>query len=160
MSKNLSGESAKERKVRDLALMIALRGSEEAKESASEEEIKRAEEYLARFATTDALVELGGTLLVLKDTIERARMNGADKVVIDGAARYAELAKLADFSQSYVSARAAQEEREARAVAYLESTGVIRSGLDLLEAARLVAQYVVNEILPRKIKEEKEGAKQ
>ncbi len=160
MGKNQNGETRKERKTRALALEIALRGREEVKENATAAEIKDAEDYLADLASFEGRVELGGTLLILKDTIERARMEGAYKTVIDGAVRYAELARLVDFSSTITSARAAQEEREAQAVAYLESTGVIRSGLDLLEAARLVAQYVVDEILPRKIKEEKEGAKQ
>lgn len=155
MEKNQNGESRKERKVRKLALEIAVRGREEAAEDATPAEIKEAEEYLARLSSTDGRVELGGAMLVLQDTIERARCEGAYKVVLDAVARKAELTKLADFSTAIVNERTAQEEREALALGYLESTGVIRPGLDLLEAARLVAQYVVDEILPKKIKEEK-----
>ena len=134
---------------RRLALEIAFRGEEEAKKHATPGAIQRAKEYLAALATTDGRVALGGTLLILQNTIERANENGADKVVIDGAVRYAELAKLADFSSVDVSARAAQSEREKIALEYLESTGVIQKGLELPEAARLVAQYVVDDILAR-----------
>ncbi len=160
MEKKENGESRKERKVRALALEIALRGREEAKESATPNEIKEADEYLARLASFDGRVELGARLLVLQDTIERARQEGAYKIVLDGTARYAELAKLADFSSTFVSEREAHEEREAEALAYLESTGVIKQGLSLSEAARLVAQYVIDEILTRKIKEERKESQQ
>ncbi len=147
-------ESKKERKTRELALEIALHGVEEAKEFASPTEISRAEEYLASLASMDGRKALGEMLTILKGTIERAHMNGDDKIVIAAATRYAELAKLAEVSDAVVNERATSEEREAIALGYLESTGVIKKGLDLLEASRLLAQYVVDEILPRKIQEE------
>jgi len=143
--------SATDKPDRALALEIALRGVEEARKTASPSAIRRAEEYLAGLATTDGRVALGGAVLILQNTIERANEDGAHKIVIDGVARLAELSKLADFSAQDVDARAAQSEREKLALEYLESTGVIDRGLELPEAARLVAQFVIDDIRAREI---------
>lgn len=132
---------------RELALEIALRGRENV--GGTQEEKRRAEEYLAGLASLDGRVALGSTLLILQDTIQQARDEGAYKTVIDAAARYAELAKLAEFSQASNETRSAQSERETRALEYLESTGVIPTGLELPEAARLSAQYIIDDILSR-----------
>jgi len=148
-----------ESNARALALQIALRGKENLVD-ATPAEVKRAEEYLAGLATLDGRVALGSTLLILQDVMERARENSSDKLVIDAATRYAELCKLADFSQTDSETRSAQSERETLALSYLESTGVIPTGLELTEAARLIAQYVVDDILAREGKKEettKEG---
>jgi len=141
---------------RELALQIALHGVEAVENAYSASAIQRARDYLSSLATSDGRVALGSTLLILQSTIEKAAEEGRDKIVLDGASRYAELAKLADFSAADVAARAAQSEREEAALRYLESTGVIPSGLDLAEAARLTAQYIIDDILSREPEKKEE----
>lgn len=143
-----SHPSADAPRVADVALEIAQHGDESAKFVYSPQDVERARVYLATLASEDGRVALGKSLLLIQSVASDAYEKGDLKLVVEAAARKAELLKLAEFAEVDATARAESSQREERALAYLRSTGLVPDDVDAVEeAARLVAQYVVDKLL-------------
>ncbi len=135
-------------RLRDVEKAILLNGLDDAREIATSDEIDAAKAAIAERADYSAKYELGAAIAKLDLVYELAIQADDRRAALDAVKQKIAALKLYKFANAAAQVEEERDEREKVVRAYLESTGVCRRGLKLVELARRVAACFVDVVLP------------